>query len=753
MSRAFTIKSLLRLWVALSVTLSGSLPARAEVSEPLSGRWDDARTDALARLDDASRLLTTGSIVDGVSAVAGLAGVSADAPPSVPAALGIRLPASTAISALLGAVQRAEALARSAVRMDRADLLAARQRVDDVMREWTADPSRPPRSQLADVRESVARGVDTAKLVEASAILARAIEEALPQLRAVASTLETPSRGATGCDYEVANVLCLGLTGANTYDKDFALLIDLGGDDIHANSAGGADPLSNGLPVSVTIDVGGNDLYRSTLATADVAQGAGFTGGVGVLVDAAGNDTYEIEATAANADANGQGYGESGAGLLADLGGNDRYSLRNLGAGTQNANGQGYAGAGGVALSLDAGGDDTYSVESRPTPVVFETGLVSLGTAGGYGFGYGILGGVAAFASGSGTDSMEVATILGPLPEGEDGPVFSASSTILAFGDGAAGGVGVAVAGSGNTSWVARSELHSPGAGTDFAGSAFIGGTGEGALGGYGGIYDAAGNDTYRSEALAHAVQSRSIDDSCGCSSVGALAMAGGASILGTGYGAAGGVGIVHDVTGDDHYVARAISIAEATSHDGREELPASPPGETPPVAARAEARTPDPNVFVQGAGIIGAGFVVDAAGADIYEVRAIAEARATATAADPDARTEGIALSGAASTLAQGVAQLGGYGDLRDTGGADSYIAESRSTAVAEPATTIAKGLVSSSVQGSVELGGASHLADIDGGAADSFVATPADPACLGTRGQGVWGDCGLGLGVGVNA
>lgn len=725
----------------LITTLSWNSPAEAATD-----RWDAVRADALERLDVAQRLLTTRSLLEAVSTVAELGGLHADAMPVSPA-VGLRLPEAVAapVAMLVGAVRQAETIAGASVRMSESEFLWAQAESERVLEAWTANPGSEP-AGLDELRRFVSARVDTAGLASAAATIARVIDWALPRLRAAAASMGPSETRVVGCEVgEVPGVLCVGGTGANTYERDYALVIDLGGDDVHANSAGGADPLVNGLAVAVTLDVGGNDTYRvPPTATSEVAQGAGIYGGVGFLVDGGGNDVYEFEPSKPNGRAYGQGLGAAAAGILADLGGSDRYSIVNTGPGIQEVNGLAAAGLGGLALALDTAGNDSYTLASRPTPLPGAQG-VELGEAEAGGVGTGDVGGVAAFVDSGGTDTIIVEAIVSASPRGQE-QAATRSSSVLAIGHGGAG-TGVALAGPGDSTWSALSENHSAPS-SDFGGSAFVGGTGQGALGGFGALYDAGGNDIYRSEAMTHVVRERSIDDSCSCSRVDTVAKAGFANVLATGYGAAGGVGILSDAAGNDRYIDSASSFAEAIAHDGRASVPADGA-----VSARAEAATSDALLYAQGASIIGFAFLLDGSGDDVYEATVLSEARAIATAADPDAVTEGVANAGAAEGLfAQGAGVLGGYGELTDTGGTDRYRGVATSTVLAQPATGGAPGLTASSVQGSVDLGGIARLSDIDGGAADSFAATPPDTACAGTRGQGVWGDCGIGVGIGVN-
>ncbi|MEA3202399.1 MAG: hypothetical protein QOI63_65, partial [Thermoplasmata archaeon] len=91
------------------------------------------------------------------------------------------------------------------------------------------------------------------------------------------------------------------------------LSLDLGGADTYANNAGGAilafapDPIGNPVQldgVAVAVDLGGDDAYQLPAAGGhDAIQGAGM-GGIGILYDQGGRDTFE-------ADQRAQGYASS----------------------------------------------------------------------------------------------------------------------------------------------------------------------------------------------------------------------------------------------------------------------------------------------------------------------------------------------------------------------------------------------------------------------------------------------------------
>jgi HEAT repeat protein len=158
----------------------------------------------------------------------------------------------------------------------------------------------------------------------------------------------------------------LGGSGPNAYTGDFALIIDLGGDDRYLNRVG-AGVAGLGRPVSAVIDLGGNDLYLSDrLAN----QGCGILG-LGALVDLAGNDVYRTRSFA-------QGAGFCGAGLFFDGGGNDIYQAETFAQGAAvcaiglmvdgggrdlydlGMYGQGFASTFGAAALVDNAGDDVY---------------------------------------------------------------------------------------------------------------------------------------------------------------------------------------------------------------------------------------------------------------------------------------------------------------------------------------------------------------------------------------------------------
>ncbi len=162
--------------------------------------------------------------------------------------------------------------------------------------------------------------------------------------------------------------LIIGGKGDNVYSRDFAFIIDLGGDDIYRCRAGGAlGHLENSY--SFVIDHGGNDFYFSE--DKSMSMGSGFLG-IGILYDLNGNDVYRgthysqgtgicgigvlLDNTGEDDYRGGcftQGAGHFGIGILKDIGmGDDRF-LAKLWA-------QGFGSTFGYGLLQDTGGDDTY---------------------------------------------------------------------------------------------------------------------------------------------------------------------------------------------------------------------------------------------------------------------------------------------------------------------------------------------------------------------------------------------------------
>ena len=180
--------------------------------------------------------------------------------------------------------------------------------------------------------------------------------------------------------------------GTCTPNRPVFVIIDLDGDDQYIATKPGVQGGSL-LGISMLIDCAGNDTYQAV----DVAQGSSI-GGVGILIDKGGNDTYHALRRAQGSAFGGvgmlidqggndryhaamwsQGFGHSaGFGVLEDVNGRDYYYLggiyedsypehpgyegwgQGLGAGFRGSAG---SACGGIGMLLDGGGDDTYEFD------------------------------------------------------------------------------------------------------------------------------------------------------------------------------------------------------------------------------------------------------------------------------------------------------------------------------------------------------------------------------------------------------
>lgn len=232
---------------------------------------------------------------------------------------------------------------------------------------------------------------------------------------------------------DLAPVLVVDPFGAdNLYDRDAVLAVDLGGDDLWDSNAGGSivalfpsgdpstyqhqvGPVAVGgdfedaflvVTASLAVDVAGNDTYGLPRAPGAldgrctdepvvrrvVVQGAG-SGGVGVLVDAAGDDIYRAKTLA-------QGAGHvGGAGVLDDLDGDDTYRA------VRAAQGAGILG--GSGLLHDRQGDDRYLFEA-PAGGILNVDSQRCDATVRFGLGAGVLGATGHLVDGDGADLYRI---------------------------------------------------------------------------------------------------------------------------------------------------------------------------------------------------------------------------------------------------------------------------------------------------------------------------------------------------------
>ena len=142
--------------------------------------------------------------------------------------------------------------------------------------------------------------------------------DAIAEAFRTAPPLQTVPPGITGevvfAEDTTYGLIVIGGTGPNTYEMDgrFALIIDLGGDDLYRGIIGASSSEERGN--AAVIDLGGNDTYlgdRLGLATGCL--------GVGLVIDQAGNDHYHLSEGSG-------GAGFAGLGILLDITGDDTYT-------------------------------------------------------------------------------------------------------------------------------------------------------------------------------------------------------------------------------------------------------------------------------------------------------------------------------------------------------------------------------------------------------------------------------------------
>lgn len=168
----------------------------------------------------------------------------------------------------------------------------------------------------------------------------------------------------------------VGIFGAqkDTIESGYALLIDLGGDDLYEGNI--ASP-SGALDIAAVVDFEGNDTYNA-------GDGYLVNGclGMGMLFDLAGDDRYLSERAGIASSCYGtsllydrlgddhyqsssdfsQGTAHVGSALLIDLEGDDEYS--------SSGSSQGYGGTLGLGLLMDLAGSDIYNHEQSTSSFV-----------------------------------------------------------------------------------------------------------------------------------------------------------------------------------------------------------------------------------------------------------------------------------------------------------------------------------------------------------------------------------------------
>ncbi len=278
-----------------------------------------------------------------------------------------------------------------------------------------------------------------------------------------------------------APLLALDLAGVdNVYEDDIALLIDVGGNDIYRNNAGGSRINAIDPP----------NFTATPCALVDAAGARVGVSAAGALIDLGGNDRYE---PARGCGVNGGG--NTGAGFLFDAAGDDIYVAPDepscdfaglgIGRGSCGANGGGYRG---IGFLMDLSGHDTY----RGTI----GGVNGGGYVGGQGYLFDLDGNDRYEAQSAGTNGGAHVLATGLLIDLRGNDDYSATSAgTNGGGDGAAG---LLVDMAGDDRYVAtRSGTNGGGAAALGPTMAQLGGSPDDVLPGRGALLDASGNDLY----------------------------------------------------------------------------------------------------------------------------------------------------------------------------------------------------------------------------------------------------------------
>lgn len=187
------------------------------------------------------------------------------------------------------------------------------------------------------------RKVDYSRIFNAAKILTDAVELTRVRLQIASEKLPENTNDEILLEFHsAAGTILVGGPGINRYESDAALLVDLGGNDVYRNNAGGfIDPYDG---VCCLIDMDGNDSY--TCGKTGALAGAITT--ISLLIDYDGHDIYSSQALS-------QGAAFCGFGMLYDESGNDTWTA------TQFTQG---AAAFGIGMAVDVGGDDAFICRS-----------------------------------------------------------------------------------------------------------------------------------------------------------------------------------------------------------------------------------------------------------------------------------------------------------------------------------------------------------------------------------------------------
>jgi HEAT repeat protein len=317
--------------------------------------------------------------------------------------------------------------------------------------------------------------------------------------------------------------IALGGKGNDTYQGEFLMIIDIGGNDRYLMTEQTKMEAMK-FPVRAIVDLGGDDLY-----SAGNYELGGAIFGTNILLDVAGNDTYLGGDFSI-------GSGVFGIGIVHDFAGNDHYSGKTCTQG---------AGFFGVGLLIDESGNDNYEAQAHCQ-------------------GFGSTRGFGAIADKQGNDIYVASSPFQDFLRYESHFESFAQGAALGFRPIASGGIGIIADFKGNDSYL--SDIYGQGTAYWY---------------GLGALYDEDGDDRYQSYQysqgagvhLAHGILwdkngddvyiSHGVSQGCGHDIAfgGILDESGDdsylAESLSLGGGNANAVSLCIDEMGDDSYTAR----------------------------------------------------------------------------------------------------------------------------------------------------------------------------------------------------
>jgi hypothetical protein len=344
----------------------------------------------------------------------------------------------------------------------------------------------------ARVRE--AAGYDAVQIARAATLFIEANTRLAQALRRAEGRIRFPE---TAQRYEsAAGTVSLGTRGNDIHRADAAVIVDPAGNDTYERA-----PVTAGA-VSALIDLGGDDRYRG----ADLA-----IHGLAAILDFAGDDAYESLGPAWAA-------AFAGTSILVDYAGDDVYQSGHFGQG---------AAAAGIGALIDHEGSDGYRL-----------------TAGGQGLG--LAGGLGLLWDRAGDDRYVAAGLRDAFDRGGG----------ISFAQGAATGVRTALGGGAGI-------LRDDAGHDDYAAEMFAQGVAY--YYALGLLWDRGGNDRYRAARYA---QGNGVHQA-----VGVLRDEEGGDRyeltvgVGQGMGLDLSVGILADMAGDDRYVAPTLAQGSATAN------------------------------------------------------------------------------------------------------------------------------------------------------------------------------------------